>query len=293
MSTVDGNRVWAVDASGTVVAYDGGVYSSEWAASGVVSAGGIAASGADLWIVDNELDQLLYFANGAAMSEGVHAATASYALDPANGAASGIASDGQFVWIVDSVEDKVFKYNATGLIVGSWSLDPANVDPQGITNDPTGFGNSLWVVDASTDQVFAYDDGANYVAGSQTATTTYPLAVANGSPRGISTPLPAWLLAQTPPTEPDAPSERVSQDVNNDGVVSARDALIIINRITRVEGESAEATDANHFPDVNGDAKVTAARRTASHQLHDAADERERRRVRCALRQANSCGDSD
>ncbi len=50
-------------------------------------------------------------------------------------------------------------------------------------------------------------------------------------------------------------------DVNNDGIVSAMDALVIINQLARhtvAEGESGSSVANSYFMDVNGDTKVTA-----------------------------------
>ncbi len=50
-------------------------------------------------------------------------------------------------------------------------------------------------------------------------------------------------------------------DVNSDGVVSALDALVVINELSRrakVDGETGTAVAKAYFPDVNGDHKVTA-----------------------------------
>jgi hypothetical protein len=242
--------------------YDNGSDVGTWSALQVASARGIATDGTGLWIVDRDTDKFFYFADAVAFTSGIRSATSSFDLDPRNGAPSGIASDGQFLWIVDSAEHQVFKYTATaGQLVGNWSLDAANVDPQGITNDPSGYGTTLWVVDATTDQVFAYSEGMNTVAGSLSFTAVYPLAAQNGAPRGLATPLPAYLLPPPSDGADVAPATtRLPQDVNNDGGVSALDALVIINHIGRVKMNEAEAEASNgqNYLDVNSDHQVTA-----------------------------------
>jgi hypothetical protein len=45
-------------------------------------------------------------------------------------------TDGSSFWVVDGTALKVFKYSLSGSSLGSWSIDPANAHPTGITINP-------------------------------------------------------------------------------------------------------------------------------------------------------------
>ncbi len=201
-ATADGSTVWVADRNQRVYVYDGdGNALGKWRALGLSQPRGIATDGTDVWIVDDASDRIYYFAGGAARTSGSVVATSSFALDAANTKPAGLTSDGQFLWVVDRGTDEVFKYTTSGLQVGQWKLDPANTGAQGITINPFGFSPALWVVDSTSKQVFEYADGANYVAGSQTATAVFDLDPANADPRGIADP-PSRVSTEQTTTEP-------------------------------------------------------------------------------------------
>ena len=80
---------------------------------------------------------------------------------------------------------------STGTTTGAqlqndWPLDDANVNPSGLTIDPTGNSNSVWVVDIGSDSVYEYDrDSGDYLG-------SFPLDTAAGNigPTGIADPPP-------------------------------------------------------------------------------------------------------
>ncbi len=88
-----------------------------------------------------------------------------------------------------------------------------------------------------------------------TPTTTTPTVTE-------TTPPPVQTPAETPTPAP-TPTPRIAaaEDVNQDGVVTAQDALLIINYLPRTVGGGASAEQTANSPynlDVNGDTQVTA-----------------------------------
>ena len=92
VTTLDGSRVWTADGSGRVYVYDDGVYTGRWHVSESVSPSGIAVNGADIWVVDDELDAVFHFAGGVSLAQGNQLETTRFELDSRNEAPSGIAS---------------------------------------------------------------------------------------------------------------------------------------------------------------------------------------------------------
>ena len=58
-------------------------------------------------------------------------------------------TDGTSFWVVDGTALKVFKYTLSGSLLGSWTIDPANKKPTGITINPTNVSD-IWIVDNGT-----------------------------------------------------------------------------------------------------------------------------------------------
>ncbi len=98
-------------------------------------------------------------------------------------------TDGTSFWVVDGTALKVFKYTLAGSLLGSWSIDPANAHPTGITINPSNVSD-IWIVDSGTDKVYQYLGAASRTSGSQNAGATFALAAGNTNPQGIADPPP-------------------------------------------------------------------------------------------------------
>jgi hypothetical protein len=95
--------------------------------------------------------------------------------------------------VVDGSQLKVFKYTLSGSLLGSWSIDPANTHPTGISINPNNVSD-VWIVDNGTDKVYQYIGAASRTSGSQSAGATFALASANTNPQGIADPPTADML---------------------------------------------------------------------------------------------------
>ena len=194
----DGSLSWVVDAKGEVFVYnEAGKLAGSWKAKGVDKPEGIATDGTNLWIVDRETKNIFYFAGAASRRSGEVRATSRFSLDRDNRNPMDVTTDGVHLWVVNdaTATDKVFRYSVGGQLEGSWSIDPANSQPTGLTIDPNDV-NHVWIVDAGTDRVYQYDGAAGRTAGNQSATSSFVLAAANRNPQGIADPLPRsahWL----------------------------------------------------------------------------------------------------
>ena len=172
--------------------------------------GGIATNGADLWIVDDSLDKVFHFVDGVSLADGTHAATASFDLDSLNRVPSGIATDGQFVWIVDSVEDKVFKYAASGLPLGNWSLDAGERRPTGDRQRSDRIRLRFMGRRCGHASSICLRRRCKLRRRQSKRHQYYPLASQNTAPRGLSTPLPAWMVALLSPNGDDTAAYTVA-----------------------------------------------------------------------------------
>jgi hypothetical protein len=85
------------------------------------------------------------------------------------------------------VTDKVFKYNLSGTLLGSWTVAGAGGSPTGITLDPAG-GGALWIVDSGTDRVYQFDNARGLTSGSLYPSTSFALAAGNTNPQCIADP---------------------------------------------------------------------------------------------------------
>jgi hypothetical protein len=97
--------------------------------------------------------------------------------------ASTIAGDK--TWVVDA-DLKVYVYNNSGGLVGSWSLGSigwffANI--QGIATN----GTDVWVVDAYSAKVYKYTNAASRTTGSQNAASSFKLNSGNKNAKDIVT----------------------------------------------------------------------------------------------------------
>ncbi len=101
---------------------------------------------------------------------------------------------------MDGTAHKVFKYSLSGSSLGSWSIDPTDTHPTGITIDPTNVSN-IWIVDNGTDKVYQYTAAATRTSGSQSAAATFTLNPYDTNPQGIADPPPAGsAVAEPTPT---------------------------------------------------------------------------------------------
>jgi hypothetical protein len=199
-STAAGTTEWVVDANKNVYVYstDGALLGS-WSASGLSSSAqltGITTDGTNIWLVDSYSDKVYKYTGAAGLLSGSQTAASSFSLAGGrngNTNPQDIVTDATSFWVVDGTALKVFKYTLSGSFLGSWSIDPANTHPTGITIDPTNVSN-IWIVDKGTDRVYQYTAAASRTSGSQTAAATFALAPGDTNPQGIADPPPHMLL---------------------------------------------------------------------------------------------------
>ncbi len=195
-----GTMEWVVDANKNVYVYSpSGTLLGSWSAGGLSSSAnltGIASNGTDIWLVDSYSDKVYKFTGAASRLSGTQNAASSFSL---SGGRNGdpnpqdIVSDGTSFWVVDGTKLKVFKYTLSGSLLGSWSIDPADTHPTGITINPNNVSD-IWIVDNGTDKVYQYVGAASRTSGSQNAGATFALAPGNTNPQGIADPPTADML---------------------------------------------------------------------------------------------------
>ncbi len=200
-----GTMEWVVDANKNVYVYSpSGTLLGSWSAGGLSSSAnltGIATNGTDIWLVDSYTDKVYKFTGAASRLSGSQNAASSFSLA---GGHSGdpnpqdIVTDGTSFWVVDGTKLKVFKYTLSGSLLGSWSIDPADTHPTGITINPNNVSD-IWIVDNGTDKVYQYVGAASRTSGSQNAGATFALASGNTNPQGIADP-PTADMHLTPAT---------------------------------------------------------------------------------------------
>jgi hypothetical protein len=198
---------WVVDANKNVYVYSpSGTLLGSWSAGGLSSSAqltGIATNGTDIWLVDSYSDKVYKFTGAASRLSGSQNAASSFSLaggrrgDPNP---QDIVTDGTSFWVVDGSNLKVFKYTLSGSLLGSWSIDPADTHPTGITINPNNVSD-IWIVDNGTDKVYQYIAAAGRTSGSQNAGATFALAPGNTNPQGIADPPTADMLL-TPAASP-------------------------------------------------------------------------------------------
>ena len=213
-STAAGDKVWVVDSNKNLYIYNtsGGLMGS-WTAGGLPSNAtveGITTNGTDVWIVDARQDKVFKYTGAASRLSGSQNAASSFSLNSSNTGPKDIVTDGTYLWVVnDSSTDKVFKYNLSGTLQGSWTISGAGSSPTGITLNPSSVGN-LWIVDSGTDRVYQFDNAAGRTSGSQSPSTSFALAADNTNPQGIADPPSGGTVAavSTSRAEGLAPSLR-------------------------------------------------------------------------------------
>ena len=152
-SNAAGDTIWVADYARKVFVYNtvGGLKGS-WTAGSMskwARVAGIATNGVDVWLVDNYSRKVFKYTNAASRTSGSQNAASSFSLNSANTNPTDIVTDGGHLWVVDNgPSDKVYKYTLGGSLVSSWTIDPANLNPRGITLDPTN-PDHLWIVDAN------------------------------------------------------------------------------------------------------------------------------------------------
>jgi hypothetical protein len=235
-STAAGTTVWVVDANKKVYVYNtsGGLLGS-WTAGTLASNAtveGIATNGTDIWIVDAKQDKVFLYTN-AGLRSGSQNAASSFGLNSGNADPKDIVTDGTSLWVVnDSSTDKVFKYNLSGSLLGSWTITGAGTSPTGITLDPTG-GGALWTVDGGTDRVYQFDNARGLTSGSLSPSASFALAAGNTNPQGIADPPvsprgTSRAVIQTSGARPSGPLARTSAPASKAGraAASALDLLV-------------------------------------------------------------------
>ncbi|MFO0847714.1 MAG: Calx-beta domain-containing protein [Gemmataceae bacterium] len=207
-----GTTRWVSDANGKVYVYtNAGGFLGYWA-SGVGQPEGVATNGTDVWLADARTDRVYRFANAAARRDRSQSAASSFPLAAGNTNPKGITTDGTSFWVVDdgASVDKVFKYTLAGALLGSWTIDPANAHPTGLTVDPSA-PSDVWVVDNVSLKVYRYAAAAGLTSGSLSAASTFALAAGDTNPQDIADP-PAFArtTAHRPgPGRPAAPAPAV------------------------------------------------------------------------------------
>jgi hypothetical protein len=256
-----GTMEWVVDANKTVYVYStAGALLGSWAPGGLSSSAqltGIATNGTDLWLVDSSADKVYKYAGAASRLSGSQSAASSFNLVSGKKGDTNpqdIVTDGTSLWVVDGTQLKVFKYTLSGSSLGSWSIDPADTHPTGITIDPTNVSN-IWIVDSGTLKVYQYTDAANRTSGSQNAAATFALAAGDTNPQGIADPPPADLLL-APAT---APLALTAPAVASVSFPTGRDALFTLpvwELLSRPGPISAEFLASSHPPQTDSPAPL-------------------------------------
>jgi hypothetical protein len=191
-----------VDVNKKVYVYNtSGVLQGSWTAGSVASSAqieGIATNGTDIWLVDAKQDKVFMYAGAATRLSGSPNAASSFSLNSSNTGPKDIVTDGTSFWVVDGTALKVFKYTLSGSPLGSWTIDPANTHPTGITINPNNVSD-IWIVDNGTLKVYQYTAAAGRTSGSQSAAATFALNPNDTNPQGIADPPPADLLLTAVP----------------------------------------------------------------------------------------------
>jgi glucose/arabinose dehydrogenase len=241
-SNAAGTKQWVVDANQNVYVYNpSGTLLGSWSAGGLSSSAtltGIATNGSDIWLVDSYTAKVYDYTGAASRLSGSQSAASSFSLASSrknnNINPQDIVTDGTSFWVVDGSALKVFKYTLSGSLLGSWSIDPADTHPTGITINPNNVSD-IWIVDNGTDKVYQYTAAASRTSGSQSAAASFALAANNTNPQGIADPpVPGQLippalapLATTLPVSPILNASARSRESAVAGILSVtgRDAM--------------------------------------------------------------------
>jgi hypothetical protein len=118
--------------------------------------------------VDSSSDKVYKYSGAASRLSGSQSESSSFNLTGGKNGNSNpqdIVTDGTSLWVVDGCALKVFKYTTAGKLLGSWSIDPADTHPTGITINPNNVSD-VWIVDNGTDTVYQYIGAASRTSGS-------------------------------------------------------------------------------------------------------------------------------
>jgi sugar lactone lactonase YvrE len=196
-TTAAGTTVWVVDANKNVYVYSNhGVLLGSWSAGGLSSSAqltGITTNGTDVWLVDSYTAKVYRYTGAASRLSGSQSAASNFRLSSSNTNPQDLVTDGTSFWVVDGTALKVFKYTLSGSSLGSWSIDPANAHPTGITINPSNVSD-IWIVDSGTLKVYQYVAAAGRTSGSQNSAATFALAPGDTNPQGIADPPPPEML---------------------------------------------------------------------------------------------------
>ncbi|MEQ1826987.1 MAG: hypothetical protein ABL921_13615 [Pirellula sp.] len=194
-SNVDGSKVWVVDANKKVYVYNasGGLLGS-WTAGGLNAQAqleGISTNGTDVWLVDKKQDKVFKYTGAASRLSGSQTAASSFSLNGSNTSPTDLVTDGSSIWVLNDtlLTDKVFKYNVSGTLLGSWTITSGGGSPTGLTIDPANVSN-IWIVDNNTDRVYQFDAATGRTSGSASPTSSFALSAGNTNPQGIADPPP-------------------------------------------------------------------------------------------------------
>jgi subtilisin family serine protease len=209
--TAAADRLWVIDASRKVYVYDtSGNLLGSWTAAlpyNVVDVQGIATDGTNIWVVDRRSDRVYYYPGGALRLSGSQTSSTNWSLTRRNADASDMVYGSQngeaYLWVVNNgIQDSVFRYtlNATGGMTTfvSWTLDPSNSQPTGITLDPSDETMDIWVADNVQGRVYRYGNGRT--AATPVVSSSFALAVASGNAniQGIADPPPPARESRLP-----------------------------------------------------------------------------------------------
>jgi len=240
--------VWVVDANRKVYVYNtSGALLGSWTAGTLASNAtpeGIATNGTDVWIVDAKQDRVYRYAGAASRTSGSQTAASSFSLNGSNSAPKDLVSNGVNVWVVnDSTTDKVFKYNVSGSLVGSWTINGGGGSPTGITLDPLNVSN-LWIVDSNTDRVYQFDTAASRISGSQGPSTSFVLAAGNTNPQGIADPPVPSVGGLTTPLDDVSTLLAFDNDLvtSRDTQTQMKSSLSDTDRRKRSAGNNSQST---------------------------------------------------
>ncbi len=146
---------------------------------------GITTDGTSIWVADKDSGVFRYSLSGVFQND-------SFSLDAENSHVEGITTDGNSLWVVDKDVDKVFRYNLSGILLGSFGIPPAT-HPEGITTD----GTHVWVVDKDTDRIYRFGLTGTLI-------DSFGLELPGNGKAGGLTSTPFSIVLPTPTATPTA-----------------------------------------------------------------------------------------
>ena len=248
-----GTRIWVADSNKTVYVYNpSGILLGSWTAGGMPGSlliEGIATNGTDIWLLERSKSKVYKFTGAATRTSGSQNADSSFSLNSGNTEGMGIVTDGTSFWLVDqNTTDKVFKYNLSGSLLGSWTIDPANKVPTGITINPNN-PSDIWILDYNNASVYRYAAAAGRTSGSLYATSSFYLG-SIGAAMDIADPPGEDMLLRTAalPTSVNPPSAAAFSVVSAGGVAAAPSLALRDAAFALMARESLPGTPALGFP---------------------------------------------